>query len=530
MRGLDTDDLDDEDRVKLSHTLGIATQTLQPNAYISFYSRKFRDSIPDELYIASSVAAQLPWHVRFARLAALNVQAVIEPSWSFPEESLPDPLVERYVADENLLPDIRPAALTQRQPPELTTADEIAEWQQEEYKNARDKLYEREDIILGERPWSRAECPIAAYWLETQSANLDRLVKEMLARAQFFSGYLTRDDNDTAFSILLPGIGMLRSVSRDLQIRAREAIQRGDLAAALRDFDAQLRLAPLIPAKPLLVEALVSIAMHGMALETMQSIVFHSAVTDEQLATLAERLEQPYLFPDFAQTYEMERLVILDYIVNTTARGLSDKTFDNDDYWVRSIVCWDDVLRRINELFDAGIAAAKARDWPAMQQLAQQTVTQPAHYLELQKAYAEKSFWLLPSQRTEVVKYSVPQLMLGAVFNAYNSRLRCEVRHDAVRVMIALERFHRANKTYPAALAELVPAFLPGVPLDPFDDKPLKYVRTRSGGYRAYSVGVNGIDEGGIPMLDKDGDLDSRNSDLGIGSPNEVPPKVNLAW
>jgi hypothetical protein len=50
----------------------------------------------------------------------------------------------------------------------------------------------------------------------------------------------------------------------------------------------------------------------------------------------------------------------------------------------------------------------------------------------------------------------------------------------------------------PAALAELVPAYLPAVPVDPFSpaDRPICY-RTDGDAPRLYSVGLNGVDDGG---------------------------------
>jgi hypothetical protein len=527
--GMESSEWDDAQRTKLFQGLGLPAQPLQANPYVSIYTRQFRDSIPDEVYVASSAAGQYKWPVKFARLAALNVNKLAE---HIGIGSDPDQIntPEEFAVDEEAIPDLRPQALAARQPPELTDPEEIAAWRKEQLVNARDKIFEREDLIIGGRSWKRSECPIATFWLDTQSANLDRLLSQILARPRFYAPYQTTEPQDKAMSILLPGMQTLRSLSRDLQIRSREALRRGDLAAVQHDFESQLRLATYTPSKPLIIEALVGIAMHGLAMDTLQAIVFHPEVTDEQLAALATRLDQPFPFPDFAKCYELERFIVLDYYVSTVARGYAGKELSSDDFWERSIVCWDEVLRRINELFDAVIIAAKAHDWPAMQQLGQQIETQPAHYLELRDAYDKRSSWLLPSQNTAVMKYAAPRLMMGLIFSVYNAALRIEIRHDAARVMIALERYRRANNIYPAALAELIPTYLPAVPSDPFDGKPLKYVRTVKGGYRAYSVGLNGIDDGGILVLDQDGGLDVRQSDLVIGSPDEITPKLNQAW
>lgn len=47
----------------------------------------------------------------------------------------------------------------------------------------------------------------------------------------------------------------------------------------------------------------------------------------------------------------------------------------------------------------------------------------------------------------------------------------------------------------PDTLAELVPRYLPAIPIDPYSGQPLVY-RQRGDGYVLYSVGANGIDDG----------------------------------
>lgn len=64
----------------------------------------------------------------------------------------------------------------------------------------------------------------------------------------------------------------------------------------------------------------------------------------------------------------------------------------------------------------------------------------------------------------------------------------------ATRTEIALRRHALAHGEYPAALADLVPEFLPAVPDDPYGDGPLRYSRERR---VLWSVGDDGFDEGG---------------------------------
>jgi hypothetical protein len=72
-------------------------------------------------------------------------------------------------------------------------------------------------------------------------------------------------------------------------------------------------------------------------------------------------------------------------------------------------------------------------------------------------------------------------------------------KHAHVRCMAALlaaERFRLKHSRWPPALAELTPDYLPAVPLDPFDGKPLRYKRLDDG-VIVYSVGRDETDDGG---------------------------------
>lgn len=77
--------------------------------------------------------------------------------------------------------------------------------------------------------------------------------------------------------------------------------------------------------------------------------------------------------------------------------------------------------------------------------------------------------------------------------------LMMEVGRDVVVTAIALKRFQFKHGKWPETLAELTPDFLPSVPIDPNDGRPLKYHPNADGTYRLYSVGEDGMDDGGDP-------------------------------
>ena len=81
---------------------------------------------------------------------------------------------------------------------------------------------------------------------------------------------------------------------------------------------------------------------------------------------------------------------------------------------------------------------------------------------------------------------------------------------DATRVMLALESYHTVHGQYPDTLDALVPAYLDRLPPDPF--RPAQSFGYRrvdsadmSGAYLLYTVGADGVDDGGQPAAPNSG-------------------------
>jgi len=75
----------------------------------------------------------------------------------------------------------------------------------------------------------------------------------------------------------------------------------------------------------------------------------------------------------------------------------------------------------------------------------------------------------------------------------FDSRMRIR----SARTAVAIERYRLAHtNALPESLTDLVPAYLPEVPLDLFDGQPLRY-RKLPNGYVVYSIGRDLSDDGG---------------------------------
>jgi hypothetical protein len=80
---------------------------------------------------------------------------------------------------------------------------------------------------------------------------------------------------------------------------------------------------------------------------------------------------------------------------------------------------------------------------------------------------------------------------------------RASTWRGCLRLAIAVERHERMHGELPGNVTSLIPQFIAAVPADPFDGQPLRYIRLDDG-YVIYSVGRDGVDNGGAVEDGKD--------------------------
>jgi len=574
------DEIDKAVRAEHYRKLGIEPLPEGVLYFQAFYDTEGIKLVPESVLIASSAAAQLPWHTRFVRLAAINAyreangpvfdpladpaepepemlpydtliasaaQVAAQAAWDFAED--PDAASVQYAFeandsandyfdndDEAKIQDLRPEALAKIKPAFDTPAEEAA-WRSELFENTRYRLIEREEVIMSGQPWTRDECPLGAHWVETYSPYLDQLQQELRQRKKLYVPFLPSPREPNLFGALaLPSLQLQRNLARSYAYRANLYLSEQNIPAALDDLVSIQHLGALLPQHPFLVEGLLGIAVQGIGDAQLAALIHSQVLSDEQLAELEARLRPIVPQFDIVDCFDHgERLFSVGSLVEMVTRGArnyfqsgKDKV---DPHWEQKIVHWDSVLREMNERYDRYRDAAKTQDFQVIQQKHQFYSTLPANRQELKAYYESPPWYLLPSTKTEVMKYQWTETFVSSFSDYCSAFLKARVRHDLLRVMLALERYRRAHMSYPAALTELVPTYLPAVPIDPFDGLPIKYRRTPAGGYRAYSVWQNAIDDGGTPNVDQNGEVeDFFGNDLVIGSPDEIPRAQNLAW
>ncbi len=126
---------------------------------------------------------------------------------------------------------------------------------------------------------------------------------------------------------------------------------------------------------------------------------------------------------------------------------------------------------------------------------------------------AVKDFHKFVSWRTPVCRMFIPAKKEPIITSGTHHRLApclqeyfCRQAGAVARVRlactaIAIERYRLANHSLPATLSDLVPDWLRGIPVDPYDGLPLRYKDTGKG-YILYSVGENRLDDEGSKDTD----------------------------
>ena len=241
-----------------------------------------------------------------------------------------------------------------------------------------------------------------------------------------------------------------------------------------------------------IVHGILESADENYVCESLTRVVNRTALSDSDLAFLSDALARTNL--DAAKemlinerAYEISTAQWLQSLPpNTGSSSPSDHLLDivkgqviyRDQDMLNSLNEWDRNLGLMNLPLSNAIPKVVALD--ASRQAA---LKQPrSHVLAFFLSGHVSMLSQLTSSRVGAV------LIIDANNFAYTR---------VTRTVLAIERWRLThNGRLPDSLKDLVPGFLPTVPLDPFDEKPLRYKKSAQG-YIVYSIGPDLVDDGG---------------------------------
>lgn len=339
-------------------------------------------------------------------------------------------------------------------------------------------------------------------WSDPFAADFE-LIREALKRP------CARMDGDYSqpFEIPIPNFIVTRALAQVLAQRARCYLQLRLPEEALREVtllnDSRKLLEGAPTGKPMtLVAAMINLAVAQLYVNTIADGLQSHSWRESQLLALEDQLKQINLAPFVVAGFRCERDAVCFTLINTPPTELA-----NQQLGVRGAPTnlWQKL--KIPEFTFLTFAP---RGW-----VDQNLITQTELIQKLIDGYDLTNNLIIPSQADKVAKEISelnpwsPYAFLEAIFLPNLTRATITFAYDQsqvneAQIVCALERFRLAHGNYPEALDNLVPQFIEKLPHDIIGGGPLHYHRTENDGFLLYSVGWNGVDDGGNPAASYD--------------------------
>ncbi len=283
--------------------------------------------------------------------------------------------------------------------------------------------------------------------------------------------------------VLAPELLDLRRFASLLGLHARWSIAHGDLPTALRDIGSVNRISRHMIQNPILVSLLVGAAIEKMALEETQNAL-NAGASESAMAAIEETSAFSFeaLYPTALRT---ERSLYFATIASISEDGaLAKETLSGAQF---SFIA-QSAYRIFLAPSDFEIGSLYFRHLSAQGSLPYYKTSE--NFANVMNA--------AQSSGSALLLYMLPTLS-----KARENVAAGDASVAAMNLGIVAHRYQLKNGKLPDALDDLVPEFIPFVPIDPFDGKPMKYERSNDD-VLIYSVGPNGKDDGDSPKKNDD--------------------------
>jgi len=281
-------------------------------------------------------------------------------------------------------------------------------------------------------------------------------------------------------------LNMERHCANILRLHAKEEIARGHAALAIADADAIKKMSRHFTQRPLLISALVGIGIDALGNATLEDAL-PAVKTKDDLAEL-----------------HLDQLAPLGKMFQQSMRG--EERLGLSIYANMPVIEWRNPHE--NQLtsvaMSGGVAGAFARvffldmdDYINLMTDLQKAATEPYHLAKQnypQIMGENRAFGLLT------------RIIAPAVSRSLAATASMEASDACAEIAVAMTQFRLDHGKLPAQITDLVPKYLEEIPADLFDGKPLR-LTIKNNKWIIYSVGPDGIDNGGVEMDHGKGDV-----------------------
>jgi hypothetical protein len=267
----------------------------------------------------------------------------------------------------------------------------------------------------------------------------------------------------------LPHLANISAGRQLLTLEAHVRSHRGDAAGAARAIDTLFVLGNALEQEPTGPSQLRRMGCHGRARELLQRMLPTLDFAEQDLLRLQSRLRAIRYMPGARRAILGERVGALhEQLQSPLAKGRLLGTTVDPTYFFE---------------VSSRFIAATERPLPQAFFMARDIDREIAQRYE---AAGRAATTLYPLTGKKRVWFHL----------IVTTAARCQAQGATADAAIAIELFRRKIGNLARKLDDLVPQFLPMVPIDPCDGKSIRYV-VREGEYVLYSVSIDGIDDGG---------------------------------
>ncbi len=269
---------------------------------------------------------------------------------------------------------------------------------------------------------------------------------------------------------------------------------KGDTTGAAENIQSVLRISKLLGQQRMIIAQVLAVAQISMAQKATWDLLQSDELGERDL----QRLQEDWELVDVAKTIvpaiRFERAQLLPFFfshddeilgnVLGVSTGLPDswnEVKQSTQYYLWEIFFRSSDQRQLIKEIQNVIESApdSPRDGPwnntldtASNQVKKLIIKDPSRFLSL--------------------------IFLENITIAMPTAVAAQAQASLTFTAVALRRYQIGHGSFPTALADLIPVYLPKVPVDPVNGLPLRYKLNPSGDFTLYSVGIDGRDDGGV--------------------------------
>ncbi len=311
-----------------------------------------------------------------------------------------------------------------------------------------------------------------------------------------------RDWARPSLDMLIPEMQSIRQAARLVQLAARQRAATGDVAGALDDVVVLHRISQHAAAEPILVSGLVGLAIDTMALDTLVQLLPRITPSDRgQLDDRAIR-DLVHMVPSLKRHFFGE-----EAFGSMLFASFCDSASPPDSLDLLAAVGSSSPSSGIPVILSTPLRPMTAMMFrvfmlPEDVRSYRSTLRTYQQLLALPKPYSEKirEAKAIEDRLGDSRRGIVTSLLAPALSGCIRGGVRSHALHQAAAVAVAATRYRIEKGGLPESLDDLVPAFLPVEPVDPFAANEQLLLKQTDDALLIYSVGPDGEDDGG-PFL-----------------------------